>query len=316
VKLDVTTRAGWGARTNRIGYPLGRVGRLIVHHFWRPDVPADATRSAEREVMRGVEAFHAAKGWSAAPGYQLVVFDSSRVYVGSGLGRTGVHTVGYNAASIAVCFGNDGDAAAATLDALAAAYGLQLLAVDGGHLASAYTLTGHRDHAAKSCPGNRTYPLIGRIRTGEGLPIGPTEPEDRDMIHEGQTKGDGQCIAAVALANRLLKARRLRQRVDGQDPPEPNLLPWDDEATPRLHRRVNWLLDTYDHDGVSRRKQGTITAGGLAILGEACARERERIMRIRQRARDAGQTERVQAIEDALAELADVADEDPSPVPD
>ncbi len=128
--------------------------------------------------MRGVEAYHASKGWSAAPGYQWVVFDSGRIYEGVGWGRTGVHTAGYNSVSIAFCFGNDGDAAQPTEAAWRAASDLRAIAVARGALATPFRLTGHRDHAAKSCPGNRTYPRIGRIRTAP--PTG-----DDDMLRTG-----------------------------------------------------------------------------------------------------------------------------------
>lgn len=175
--IDLTTRRGWGARTSRTGRPMGRVSHLVVHHFWRPDVPASASRATERSVMRGVEAFHASQGWSAAPGYQLVVFDSGRAYEGVGLGRQGVHTKGINSTSIAFCFGNDGDAAQPTDAAWATAQALRKYAVDGGYLTPDYRLTGHRDHAAKSCPGNRTYPHIGRVRSDA-----PPTDEDPNMI--------------------------------------------------------------------------------------------------------------------------------------
>lgn len=168
--LDLTTRRGWGARTGRTGRPMGTVGRLVIHHFWRPDVPPTASRTTERAVMRGVEAFHAQKGWSAAPGYQVVVFDSARAYIGCGLGRRGVHTKGLNSVSIALCFGNDGDQAQPTDRAWETAYDLRQLMIERGDLTSQHRLSGHRDHAAKSCPGNRTYPHIERVRTA------PTEP--------------------------------------------------------------------------------------------------------------------------------------------
>lgn len=145
---------------------MGRVSKLVVHHFYRPDVPANASRATERSVMRGVEAFHAAKGWSAAPGYTFVVFDSGRVYESTGWGRRGVHTAGQNSSAIAFCFGIDGDADNATSRAWAGMAELAALGVAQGHLSESYGLYGHRDFAAKSCPGNKVYPHIGRVRSG------------------------------------------------------------------------------------------------------------------------------------------------------
>lgn len=188
--LDITTRRGWGARTNRTGRPMRTVSKLAVHHYWRPDVPAGASRATERSVTRGVEAFHASKGWSAAPGYTWIVYDSGRVYEGTGWGRAGVHTAGINSISIAFCFGNDGDANEPTPAAWAAMHELQEIAKARGHLTGSYDLSGHRDWAAKSCPGNKTYPLIGRVRSGNIPGIQEDEMFQRDdsgpQVRKGQ----------------------------------------------------------------------------------------------------------------------------------
>lgn len=204
--LDVTTRRGWGARTSRVGRPMGKVSRLIVHHFWKPDVPAGATRATERAVMRGVEAFHASKGWSAAPGYQWVISDSGRVYEGVGWGRTGVHTAGHNSSSVAFCFANNGDAAEPTPAAWQAAYDLAAVGVRRGNLTADYNLSGHRDFAAKSCPGDETYPHIGRIRNGR-IPNG----EEDDMFCR---KGDSGSESVELLQLRLRALGFYKGKID------------------------------------------------------------------------------------------------------
>lgn len=185
MSLEIVSRSGWGARTNRTGRPMGRVSKLIVHHAWRPDVPVGASAATERAVMRGMEAFHASKGWSAAPGYQFVVMPSGRAYVCAGFGRSGVHTAGYNASSIALQHAINGDAHDATAAAWQAMAALAALAVDRGYLTRNYNLYGHTDFAAKSCPGRIVYPKIGRVRTGTINGGGGTAPdEETEMVLE------------------------------------------------------------------------------------------------------------------------------------
>lgn len=182
MSVQLVTRKGWGARTNRTGRPMGRVSRLIIHHAWRPDVPTDATAAYERQVMRSMEAFHAGKGWSAAPGYTLVFMPSGRVYVCTGFGRTGVHTVGYNRSAIAFQHCINGDAHDATSAAWQAMAYMADYAVARGYLAKGYKLNGHTDFSAKSCPGRVVYPRIGQVRTGATGGGGhPPDSKDDDM---------------------------------------------------------------------------------------------------------------------------------------
>lgn len=170
---EIIRRPDIGYDRARTGFNQGQVSRLVVHHFWKPDVPASATAAEERAVCRGVEDFHADMGWSASPGYNHMVADSGRIYEGVGFWRRGVHTAGLNSVAKAICFMNNGDADEPTEAAWDSASWLVSEYLRRGALSQAFILTGHRDHSSKTCPGNKTYPHLARLRTWD-----PKQEED------------------------------------------------------------------------------------------------------------------------------------------
>lgn len=153
-------RTAWGSTEHDpAGSAIGRVAIVVVHHFYRPDVPASASVAAERKAMRDVQAYHVQKGWDDV-GYNFVVFDSGRVYEGRGWGRSGAHAKGANRRSVGVCFAIDGDADDATPAAWAAARELIREGVKLGHIEPDYRVDGHREWQPKSCPGNLVFPHL------------------------------------------------------------------------------------------------------------------------------------------------------------
>lgn len=160
-------RERWGSdQADPPGQPIGQVAEVIVHHSWRPHVTASASVEDERRTMRGMQDYHVDEhGWDDI-GYQFAVFQSGRAYVGRGWGRSGAHTEGRNFGSVAFCFVIDGDKHVPTEAAWRSARALIGEGIELGHLAANYRVSGHTDYAAKSCPGTRTYPLIGRLRPG------------------------------------------------------------------------------------------------------------------------------------------------------
>lgn len=105
--------------------------------------------------------------------------------------------------------------------------------------------------------------------------------EDTGMIYIG-THGDGQAVACQVLANRALAARHDRMTHEGLETAG-DPLKLDDYAGPITHGRVNWILDHYFADIVSRRKEGTITPGGLALLSTVETIERDRLRKVLER---------------------------------
>jgi peptidoglycan recognition protein len=158
----IVDRESWGARFGR-GRPMGPVDEVVVHHFKRPNVRIMLSPSGEARIMRRIDRIHAqVNGWSGF-GYHFVVFQSGRVYEGRGWGRTGAHTVGVNEDSIGIAFAIDGDLYEPTAEAWAAAEELVARGVADGHLSADVRISGHRNHADKSCPGERIQPRIQRL---------------------------------------------------------------------------------------------------------------------------------------------------------
>lgn len=162
-QVDVIERADWGASAGR-GTSIGPVDDVIVHHFWRPNLPSVVAPEREAALMRAVEKTHVEDNEWSGFGYSFVVFQSGRVYEGRGWGREGAHTVGMNDRSIGIAFAIDGDEHVPTPEAWAAAKDLIEDGVALGHIEPDLEISGHRDHAAKSCPGERIAPHIQSLR--------------------------------------------------------------------------------------------------------------------------------------------------------
>lgn len=168
-------RGTWRAEYGR-GSPMRRPAELvIIHHFWRPHIEPTATPDREREIMRAVEEFHGGKksegkmGW-AGLAYQFVIFLSGRVYEGRGWGRSGAHTRGKNSSSVGIAFAMDGDRHPLTQEAAEACRHLIAQGIGAGHISLGYEVHGHRDFAAKSCPGDLVYPHIQELRPDGDVP--------------------------------------------------------------------------------------------------------------------------------------------------
>lgn len=158
-QVPVIERADWGAVGGQ-GAVIGQVDDVVIHHFWRPSLPQVVAPEREADLMRSVEKTHVEdNGWSGF-GYSFVVFQSGRVYEGRGWGREGAHTVGMNDRSIGIAFAIDGDKHAPTPEAWAAAKALIADGVALGHVSPEFEISGHRDHASKSCPGRLIAPHI------------------------------------------------------------------------------------------------------------------------------------------------------------
>lgn len=158
------SRAAWGSKNiTPGGSAVGRQNEIVAHHAWRPHIDADATFDEECRIVRGIQDFHLGKEW-ADIGYSFLQFQSGRAYEGRGWFRTGAHTAGANHLP-SICFVIDGDEHEPTEWAWASARALIADGVRRGALTPDYTVSGHTDRAAKSCPGRRTYPLI-RARLG------------------------------------------------------------------------------------------------------------------------------------------------------
>lgn len=157
------TRATWNTHAPTFREPLRRpVRQAYIHHSGGAGPPL--TGPAEQDWMRRTQRYHIeGRGWSDI-GYNHVIMPSGHVYEGRGWEVQGAHTEGRNSRSIGVCFAGNFELGEPTPAALASARELLRLGVAAGHLTNDYTLAGHRDTKATTCPGRYLYSEIGTLK--------------------------------------------------------------------------------------------------------------------------------------------------------
>lgn len=187
--LEFIRRAVWGAR-GRLTAKTPRHTRCVVHTEAGAPMPASASPVQERARMRAVDAFHLSLGWSGF-GYSEAPFPSGRVYEGRGVRRAGAHTVGLNH-EFAFMLPGHGDRTPATEAQIAAMRARIRTHIANGDLAPDYQVSGHRDHippGTKSCPGNKVYPQLHRLRDAFGHDV-VDDDQEYDEMKRGDTGGD------------------------------------------------------------------------------------------------------------------------------
>lgn len=187
--MNIVSRSEWGARHGN-GYAVGTQDEVIIHHAYRPDVGV-VSLDKEKSTTRSIESYHAKTFWPdgdprARIAYSFLVYDSGRIHEGVGWNRYGAHTAGHNHKA-AVCFVIDGDARLPSAAAWNATQALLTDGVDRGKLTPGFTISGHRDHANKSCPGNKVYPRIQQLKEDDM----PTPEEIAEAVWATKPGGDG-----------------------------------------------------------------------------------------------------------------------------
>lgn len=180
--VEFIRRAVWGAR-GRLTARTAPHRRVIVHTEAGAPMSPNATPAQERARMRAVDAFHLSLGW-AGFGYSEAPFPSGRVYEGRGVRRSGAHTQGLNH-EFAFMLPGHGDRTPATEAQIDAMRARIFHHCANGDLAWDYRVSGHRDHippGTKTCPGNKVYPQLHRLRDVD-------DQEDDDM-KRGDKGGD------------------------------------------------------------------------------------------------------------------------------
>jgi peptidoglycan recognition protein len=169
--MEIVTRDQWGARGGR-GASMGPVSEIVVHHT--DGAAVNPTPQDEGAYMRSVESMHLDRGW-AGIGYGFVVFPSGRVHEGRGWSQTGAHCPGKNASSVGIAFHLRGMHATPTVAAVDAFRALVADGVARYHLTEPVTISGHRDHRATLCPGDRLYEVLPSLMGTRIPPVGPEE---------------------------------------------------------------------------------------------------------------------------------------------
>lgn len=136
----------------------------MIHHSYRPALPSNATPSQEMSAIRGIERFHAVtNGWDGV-GYSFLVAPSGRIYEGRGWRFRGAHAGPVNGDSIGICLLIDGTVDEPNFAMVEAVRSLIAHGIDLLEIAPNYTITGHRDHMARTCPGDKVYARLQDFR--------------------------------------------------------------------------------------------------------------------------------------------------------
>lgn len=155
--LSIVTRAQWGAASARCSMTSDpNKYRMAIHHT--EGASSDPTRQ-----LRGVQAFHANKGWCDI-GYHFLIDVDGTIYEGRELTYRGVHAANNNTGNIGIShIGNFHQqtppavmlaSTARLVERLSSLYGIDLARSD---------IKGHREYSSTDCPGNLLYPRIGSI---------------------------------------------------------------------------------------------------------------------------------------------------------
>lgn len=152
MEIDVICRSAWGAREPRSGLVPHNVAQLTLHHT--AVVLVDNSDAPGR--ARAHQRFHLDSGF-ADLAYHFMVDLAGNVLEGRSTDYAGETFTEYDPAGhfLVCCEGNydEQTPTAAQLDAVAMlfAWGAETFDADVG------TLSGHRDHASTSCPGDNLY---------------------------------------------------------------------------------------------------------------------------------------------------------------
>lgn len=207
--MSIIPYSEWGSR-GQGGATIGPVGLVIVHHWYRPHIGANASRAREADALRGVESYHTdTNGWGGGTGYQFHAFGSGRKWEGRGWRRSGAHTVGKNGTSVAIALPIDGNAHEPTEAQTQAVADIIRKGVEQGHIKAGYRVRGHRDYSSKTCPGTQVSDAW--LRDFEDLDRqAQPDPED-DMLYLWQGEApdghDGYWLVQFSLTDDGFKGR-------------------------------------------------------------------------------------------------------------
>lgn len=172
----VTTRAEWDAVHGRGSLDPGPEGRIVIHHSYRPALSPHATVAQEIAAWRAIERFHVeTNGWDGI-GYNFGAAPSGRLYEGRGWKYRGAHAGPVNGDSIGICLLIDGNRDDPTPEMMQSVRALIAHGVHLGEVVEDYTISGHRDHMPRECPGDLVYVRLHEFRHLR-LPDGP-DPRD------------------------------------------------------------------------------------------------------------------------------------------
>nr|XP_016925699.2 peptidoglycan-recognition protein SB1 [Drosophila suzukii] len=154
--LQIEPRSSWGAVAARSPSRIsGAVDYVIIHHSDNPN--GCATSEQCKRMIKNIQSDHKGRRSFSDIGYNFIVAGDGKVYEGRGFGLQGSHAPNYNRKSIGIVFIGNFERNAPSAQMLQNAKDLIELAKQRGYLKENYTLFGHRQTKATSCPGDALY---------------------------------------------------------------------------------------------------------------------------------------------------------------
>lgn len=152
--MKVYSRKEWGARPAREnpGRVADPVAMVFIHTSVTSQLPKTATVAQEKQAMLILQGIAFGRGFSDIS-YSFVIFPSGRIYEGRGWGVTQAATLGFNDISYSFCTGGNTDANQETRQQRESIIGLINAGQKHGRIDKWVNVRGHREVAAKSCPG-------------------------------------------------------------------------------------------------------------------------------------------------------------------
>lgn len=156
---SIIPRCQWEAKPYR-GTPTNLslpLSHLFIHHTFTPSQPCLTFQQCSAD-MRSMQRFHQEdRGWDDI-GYSFVAGSDGNLYEGRGWHRQGAHTLGHNTIGYGVSFIGDYTSCLPSQHSMGLVRdNLAKCAVGGGRLEANFTLQGHRQVVATSCPGDTFY---------------------------------------------------------------------------------------------------------------------------------------------------------------
>lgn len=169
MSVVVIPRSVWGAMYGTGDKDPGPEGRVVIHHSYKPALDRTASYDEEAAAVRGIEGYHVAENGWAGIGYNWLVAPSGRVFEGRGWKYRGAHAGPVNGDSIGICLLINGTVQQPTREAIAAVRHMISEGVRLEEIREDYTISGHRDHMARTCPGDLVYARLAEFRHDAGL---------------------------------------------------------------------------------------------------------------------------------------------------